>query len=56
MAVFDADTRNILGNKIVGVDNGSFFNKDWTFVCDGKKPVIDGKTRPNDGFFPSRDG
>ena len=31
--------------------------RDWTFVCDGKKPGFGmGKTRPNDGFFPSRDG
>ena len=30
--------------------------RDWTFVCDGKNPGFDGKTRPNDGFFPSFDG
>jgi len=30
--------------------------RDWTLVCDGKIPGHDGKTRPNDGFFPSRDG
>ena len=30
--------------------------RDWTFVCDGKRPGLDGKTRPNHGFFPSRDG
>ena len=29
---------------------------DKQFVCDGKKPGFDGKTRPNDGFFPSFDG
>ena len=27
-----------------------------TFVCDGKKPGIDGEARSNDEFFPSRDG
>ena len=32
----------------------SFAQRDWTFVCDGKRPGHDGKTRPNDGFFPSQ--
>ena len=31
-------------------------SSETTFVCDGKRPGFDGKTRQNQGFFPSCDG